>query len=140
MAENKKKIFADFYDLEIMKKQKMEELKDMEEEALCIGSPSNISGERVKTSAKTGSRQEEAVIAIEMKRGEIVDLILDIEKKQKKIERMISKLRSEKERTMMRYRYINGYTFEKIGELMNYSTPNIYYTHKKAMEYLTKGK
>jgi len=46
----------------------------------------------------------------------------------------IDKVKDASEALLLRYRYINGYGWEEISELMNYSPRNIHYLHKKALK------
>ena len=48
----------------------------------------------------------------------------------------INNIESEVEKNTLLLKYINGYTWERISEIMNYSIRQIYYIHNRALEEL----
>jgi len=54
-------------------------------------------------------------------------------KEKREIEKEIENVDDASEALLLRYRYIDGYGWEEISELMNYSPRNIHYMHKKAL-------
>ena len=54
-------------------------------------------------------------------------------KEKRAIEKDIENVKNANEALLLRYRYIDGYGWEEISELMNYSPRNIHYMHKKAL-------
>lgn len=54
-------------------------------------------------------------------------------KEKREIEKEIDNVDDASEALLLRYRYIDGYGWEEISELMNYSPRNIHYMHKKAL-------
>jgi len=54
-------------------------------------------------------------------------------KEKRAIEKEIDNVKDGNEAMILRYRYIDGYAWEEISELMNYSPRNIHYMHKKAL-------
>ncbi|MBO5734251.1 MAG: DUF1492 domain-containing protein [Clostridia bacterium] len=54
-------------------------------------------------------------------------------KEKREIEKKIENVHDASEALLLRYRYIDGYGWEEISELMNYSPRNIHYMHKKAL-------
>lgn len=135
-----KEIFENFYKFEREKKQLQRQIKELQESMLCIGSPSDLSKVRVKTSLSAGARYEELMMKLEEKRAELVDKILQLQEKQKRIETMIESLDNPNERVVMRYRYILGMKFEDIAKEMDYSTQHVYYIHKEAIEKIRVNK
>ena len=59
--------------------------------------------------------------------------VSDILKEKRAIEKNIENVKDASEALLLRYRYIDGYGWEEISELMNYSPRNIHYLHKKAL-------
>ena len=55
-------------------------------------------------------------------------------KEKRAIEKEIENVKDASEALLLRYRYIDGYGWEEISELMNYSPRNIHYLHKKALK------
>ena len=55
-------------------------------------------------------------------------------KEKRAIEKNIDKVKDASEALLLRYRYIDGYGWEEICEMMNYSPRNIHYLHKKALK------
>lgn len=49
----------------------------------------------------------------------------------------IDKMEQEDEKNILLLKYINGYTWEQICEVMNYSLRQVYYIHNKALEHFT---
>lgn len=47
----------------------------------------------------------------------------------------IHKMEQEDEKNVLLLKYINGYTWEQICEIMNYSLRQVYYIHNKALEH-----
>lgn len=73
--------------------------------------------------------------------GEIEELIdiynkkqTKLFKQQMKIEKCIEKLENSVERNIMRLRYLDGYTWEKICVITNYSWRQIHRYHSKILE------
>ena len=54
-------------------------------------------------------------------------------KEKRAIEKEIDNVNDASEALLLRYRYIDGYGWEEISELMNYSRRNLHYLHKKAL-------
>ena len=54
-------------------------------------------------------------------------------KEKRAIEKEIDNVNDASEALLLRYRYIDGYGWEEISELMNYSHRNLHYLHKKAL-------
>ncbi len=131
-----KEIFGSFYKLEMEKKQLQRQMDELSESMTCIGSSSDFSKLRVKSSLPDGARYEEIMIRLEEKRAELVEKIMQLEEKQKQIETMIESLENPNERVVMRYRYIIGLKFEDIASEMDYSVERIYYIHREALNKL----
>ena len=55
-------------------------------------------------------------------------------KEKRAIEKNIDNVKDASEALLLRYRYIDGYGWEEICDLMNYSPRNIHYLHKKALK------
>ena len=79
--------------------------------------------------------------------GEIEELIdiynkkqIKLIKQQKEIENVIDKLDNSIERTIMRLRYLNGYTWENICVITNYSWRQVHRYHSKILEKMDKLK
>ena len=132
-----KQIFGSFYKLEMEKKQLQRQIDELKESMTCIGSTSDFSKVRVKTSSPDGARFEEIMFKLEEKRRLLVDKIIQLEEKQKEIERMIDTLEEQNERVVLRYRYLLGMKFEDIAQEMGYSADHIYYIHREAIKKLT---
>ncbi|MCQ2530296.1 MAG: DUF1492 domain-containing protein [Lachnospiraceae bacterium] len=135
-----KEIFEDFYKLEMEKKQLLRQMEELRESMTCIGSSSDFSKIRVKTSPPEGARYEELMFKLEEKRAELVKKIMQLEEKQKQIELLIESLENPSERVVMRYRYILGLKFEDIAKEMDYSVQHVYYIHKEAIEKIRVNK
>lgn len=58
-------------------------------------------------------------------------------KEKRAIEKNIDKVKDASEALLLRYRYIDGYGWEEISELMNYSPRNLHYLHNKALKSVT---
>lgn len=79
--------------------------------------------------------------------GEIEELIdiynekqIRLMKQQKEIENVIDMLDNSIERTIMRLRYLNGYTWENICVITNYSWRQVHRYHSKILEKIDKIK
>lgn len=59
-------------------------------------------------------------------------------KEKRAIEKEIDNVKNGVEAMLLRYRYIDGYGWEEISELLNYSTRNIHYMHKRALDEIAK--
>lgn len=73
--------------------------------------------------------------------GEIEELLniynekqIRLIKQQMKIEDVIDKLEESTDRNIMRLKYIDGYTWERICVIMNYSWNGIHKKHRKILE------
>ena len=54
-------------------------------------------------------------------------------KEKRAIEKEIDKVKDGNEALILRYRYIDGYGWEEISELLDYSPRNIHYMHNRAL-------
>lgn len=54
-------------------------------------------------------------------------------KEKRAIEKEIDKVKDGNEALILRYRYIDGYGWEQISELLDYSPRNVHYMHKRAL-------
>ncbi len=59
-------------------------------------------------------------------------------KEKRAIEKEIDNVKNGIDAMVLRYRYIDGYDWEEISELLNYSTRNIHYMHKRALDAIAK--
>lgn len=59
-------------------------------------------------------------------------------KEKRAIEKEIDNVKNSAEAMILRYRYIDGHNWEEISELLNYSTRNIHYMHKRALDSIAK--
>lgn len=133
-----KEIFGSFYKLEMEKKQLQRQMEELSESMTCIGSATDYSRTRVKSSLPDGAKFEGIMIRLQEKRAELVNKIIQLEEKQKQIETMIESLENPNERVVMRYRYIIGLKFEDIAKEMDYSVERIYYIHREALNKLKR--
>lgn len=62
----------------------------------------------------------------------------NILKEKRAIEKEINNVKNGAEAMLLRYRYIDGYDWEEISELLNYSPRNIHYMHKRALTSLAE--
>lgn len=83
-----------------------------------------------------GSAQERAATELFEVRSFYDAKIRELHEKRLAIEHAIEKLVDSNERTIMRYRYINGFSFEKISARVNYSIQQVFRLHKKALRTL----
>lgn len=62
----------------------------------------------------------------------------DLEKQMSEIEYSIQSVPNFYQRTVLEYKYINGFTFEKIANLMHYSISGVFKYHRKGIESICK--
>lgn len=99
---------------------KTEQAKEFKELAMCLKSI-DYSKERVQISTGNEASFEKNIIkAIELER-EILDSIDDLFRAKVTIENLIENLSNPLQRSVLRYRYINGFTFESIAEKLEIS-------------------
>lgn len=84
-----------------------------------------------------GDTVGKTIIKIEELRELYQKKLCDLMEMQEKIESKIDRLPS-RERSVMRYRYIDGYSWNKIGALMNYSVMHVHRIHKDALAMLAQ--
>ncbi len=70
---------------------------------------------------------------IEEEKVRLCKKVSTILKEKRAIEKEIDNVNDASEALLLRYRYIDGYGWEEISELMNYSHRNLHYLHKKAL-------
>lgn len=70
---------------------------------------------------------------LELEKTRLCKKVSAILKEKRAIEKEIDNVKDAGEALLLRYRYIDGYGWEEISELMNYSPRNIHYMHKKAL-------
>lgn len=85
-----------------------------------------------------GSTQERAATELFELRAFYDEKIRELHEKRREIENTIAELQDSNERMIMRYRYINGYSFEKISGRINYSLQHVFRLHKKALRAIEK--
>ncbi len=70
---------------------------------------------------------------LEKEKTELCKKVSKILKEKRAIEKEIDKVKDGNEALVLRYRYIDGYGWEQISELLDYSPRNIHYMHKRAL-------
>ncbi len=58
-------------------------------------------------------------------------------KEKRAIEKEIDKVKDGNEALVLKYRYIDGYGWEQISELLDYSPRNVHYMHNRALSSIT---
>lgn len=71
---------------------------------------------------------------------EIAESTIKLQQRKHQIEEAINSLEDAAERDVLWYRYIKGFTFEKIAVKMNYSWRHIFRKHKQAIAKLNLKK
>lgn len=94
--------------------------------------PKIITDMPISNSGLVVSNIEETIAKIDELRIDYQTKLNSLLDSQKKVEEMIDKL-PVKERCLMRYRYIDGFSWIKICELMNYSYRTVHRIHKNAL-------
>ena len=112
-------------------KRLMEERQRWEDLALKI-TPS-YSDTPVSGSAGTGKIQT-AIEQIEEWEAELDRMISEQLKLRKEIEITISKVKTKEYQTLLRLRYINGFTWERVSEEMHYGYQWTHKLHRRALE------
>jgi NRPS condensation-like uncharacterized protein len=107
--------------------QKLSEYEQLR--ALCERATTTITG---MPPSGRNSREDAYVRMIEMgyKINDEIDRYVDM---RKEIEAAISTVEDITLQTLLRYRYLNGLTWEKIAVEMNYAWRNVHYLHGKAL-------
>ena len=80
-----------------------------------------------------GSAQERAATELFELRAYYDAKVKELHQKRLDIEKTIETLQDSTERIVMRSRYINGFSFEKIANRNNYSLSQIFRIHQKAL-------
>ena len=110
----------------------LQELDDLRQLATSISSPNF--GERVQTSRNVEPPFVRAIIKIdEMERrlDAEIDRYVDLKKE---ISEAIKSVINPEEQILLRYRYINGYGWNKIGALMSVSLRTVHRIHASALQ------
>lgn len=79
----------------------------------------------------------EVLCKVERLEGKYLDKYNQLLQEREKIEDAIAPLES-KERLLIRYRYIYGYSWEVISEKLKYSIDNVYKLHGKILQKIAK--
>ena len=79
-------------------------------------------------------RPIEKVIAMEGDINAAIDALIDL---RREIQGAIEKVPDENLQLLLTYRYINGLSFEKIAEKMNYCERQIYRKHEEALSWIS---
>ena len=70
---------------------------------------------------------------LEKEKTELCKKVSKILKEKRAVEKEIDKVKDGNEALILRYRYIDGYGWEQISEMLDYSTRNIHYMHNRAL-------
>ena len=70
---------------------------------------------------------------LEKEKTELCKKVSKILKEKRAIEKEIDKVKDGNEALVLRYRYIDGYGWEQISELLDYSPRNVHYMHNRAL-------
>ena len=92
--------------------------------AACSGMPANRSG---------GDRVASCVERMLLVEEEIDEQVCRLVCLRRTIERYIETVPDERQRDLLRYRYIDGLTWERVADAMHYSTMQINRLHAKAL-------
>ena len=115
------------------KKERIQQLRELAES---VGG-SIISGS-VKGSRKSNSL-EDSVLAIEELEREIYDDVLNMCRKEREIRTLIEREQNPDYRQLLELRYLNGYTWERIADEMNYSYYHVVHRmYPKALSAIAK--
>ena len=94
----------------------------------------------VRFTVPDGSRIENAVEKIDTLRDSLAAKLDELIGRRLQIEQMIDAVEDDRLRQLLRYRYIDGMTFEAIAEKMHYSPRWVLKLHKKALEFVSVHK
>lgn len=114
-----------WYEIEQIERE-MEQLRSRTERITCVidGMPHGAKG---KGFAPAADRIMELQKILERQVLEAIDMRLEIE-------RELGSVADSREQTVLKYRYINGYTFETIAEMMNLSDRWVRIIHSQAIK------
>ena len=79
------------------------------------------------------SESENTLHNLKSEKIKLCKKVNSILKEKRAIEKEIDNVKNGAEAMLLRYRYIDGRDWEEISELLNYSTRNIHYMHKRAL-------
>ena len=128
-----KEYLKQYPDIEKSIKQKQAEIRHYESVAVsiaqtCSGIGSNPNG----GSDKVG----QAVALVVDLKNEIAAEVKRLVDKQREIESNIEKINDRRLEVVLKYKYINGATYEQIADQMGYSYKQIYRLHRYALKKL----
>lgn len=95
----------------------------------------NLSNDiKVQTSSANKSKTEDLVLKIVEREDELLAMISDYMNREKIVSAQIDGMEKPRHREALHWRYICGYTFEKVGDAMNYSTKQAIRIHGYALK------
>ena len=111
-------------------------LRQMQEIERCYSIAEKVTPSlcNVRFSPPDGSRIENAVEKIDTLRELLVAQLGELAERREQIERAVNSVPDERLRLLLRYRYIDGLTFEAMAERMGLSVRWVLKLHKKALE------
>ena len=131
-----KEVLRKYYRLHLEINRLRDQIDDLKKLSTSISSPSNIKQDVVKVSLPSQSAYEDLVLKWVMIEKELYVKIDDLLSKQKEIENIIDHVKNPIGRTLLKYRYINGYEFQDIAKKMNYSLSHTYLLHSRFLSQL----
>lgn len=103
--------------------------------SLCLKTTPNLS--QAPGGGESGSpveRPMDKVLEIDAEINREIDALIDL---RRDIQGAIEKVPDENLQLLLTYRYINGLSFEKIAEKMNYCERQIYRKHEEALSWIS---
>ena len=114
------------------------EIKIIEEKIEFLESKKTSIKSQIITDMPRGEAEQDRLGQLLIQIEELIDLYNEKQdkllKQQLKIEKCIDKLEDSIDRNIMRLRYLEGYTWERMCVLLNYSWNGIHKKHRKILE------
>lgn len=128
-----KEYLKQYLDIEKSIRQKQAEIRHYESVAVSVAQTcSGVGGNPNGASDKVG---QTVAIVLDLK-NDIVAEVKRLADKQREIESNIEKINDSRLEIVLKYKYINGATFEQIADQMGYSRMHICRLHGKALKKL----
>lgn len=114
---------------------KLEQVEELRRKAQTVGGGGDRTGARSSQPRDRVGEITNRLVDLEREINEEIDQSVDL---QREIRAAIAAVSEERLRTLLEYKYINGFTLEQIAVAMNYSYPQICRLHGKALMLVRK--
>ena len=123
---------SEYRELRSAYNDELRRIEELEAQSTATKSLSDLS-ERVMSSSANGARYEPIIIDKVDLEHVLASSLAEVQQAKARVADLIAQADTRKQRFILRCRYIDCLSFERIAKVTNYSEDHVYTTHRKAI-------